>query len=627
MKKFCKLLCLASIMEISVLNVVSCSENKIIFEEETDMLNMADIENKIKDPVPNELKLVYINEVKKIFSNFNSKLEIEKNYKIIVTGDFDDFRVGDQVYIKPVEENGEIFGKIINKSVNFLSIAQFQLDLESVIPVPGEEKSKFEKILIDRVEDWILGSKFCKDFYFEFKMQKELIFSKGDVITILSIPSSDFLTGSALLKINIFDINDIDYDNVKPLINEEIDDVIIRIEQKISDYVFESEIGVDFKISHFSENKKIRDGDVIEIKVLPSSRLLIGVPIKFKIETFNLIDLKSEIGKIDFSFKTNIDLFLQSVDLEILTKVPKARRGIDYKIECNNQYEFFIPGDEIEISIFENSHYLVGEPLRFQIPQIDLSILEDSLREIEIIPGLTKYDEFKSEVDFVLNSFSPYHDITDEIKIFKSDSDEIIYSDTTIKIEPKKDSIFFKNDSDMIEIKNSYLKVDEIYEFISPIINLSAGSNFKMIKDLIIDLLKTSTRYSTLKIDVDYEVTWSSVDEYLKLEDSFGIKANKDSRLLVGEPVDWFATEFEIEKLILELQKIELSPENSDLENNKIIKDCILINASFMKENVDYKIEWSSSPEKNIERGTKDLNITFYSGKWIEKETILEINL
>ncbi|AXK51569.1 hypothetical protein [Spiroplasma alleghenense] len=612
----------------SAISTISCSAKKQNnFENEVEMLDIGDIEKSIREPKPKELAKDYFNEIIETFRNWSNEVFYQTHYEIISTNKENYFSVNDEIYIRTIKDNNKIYGKIINKIVNHISLSRFQSDLELVKPLPGDEKNNFEKNLILELKNSIPAAQHEVDFKVIYDMAQNSVFSKGDLITIQSIPDSEIIKGAAILQINIFDINLINFESIKPLINEKHSIINDRVEKKINEHVFGAKINQDYKIEYSTSFEILKEGDKVKIIVDPESRFLIGDDIIFTISTFNIKELNETISKLDLDFNTNVKIYENNLEAQILDIVPYAKRGIDYIISNSSEFEFFIPGNKINLSVIESSNYLIGDSLEFVVPKVNLSKLNEEFRKIQVTPGVTEYKYFEEQFLLVLETFSPILDITDELIVSKNNLENTIYADSSISITPRENSYFFNNDLNEIVINFEFIDSEELNNFIMPALNLSAGMSNQLTKKIIKDLLSSNEKYSSLSEHLDYEIIWNSDTEFLKIGESVILKPIINSRLLKGKEIEWYPAEFGLSSIRLEIEKLNINNKNSNLENYKILNQFLIDNIPFMKENLDYTIEWFDWYEAEFENWNKQFVITFKKGQWIKNEEVIFIKI
>ncbi|AXK51582.1 hypothetical protein [Spiroplasma alleghenense] len=626
MKKLLLSLSLIISITSSPVLTLSCSkEVKHIFEDEVEMLNMADIETQIREPRPKDLVTDYIDEVVSIFENWSKDLIYKTHYEIIATNKEAEFTVGDQVYIKPVKDNDKIYGKIINKATNLISLSELDEELNLIKPLPGEDKNTFDKILIEFLEAKIRGIKLKTDYEIIYNMKNDLSFSKGDSITVSSLPKSRIVRGASVVQINIFDINTINYEKSIPRINEKIVDVETRLEKVIQTNVFDAKKGEDYTFEFPSGSNSLREGDKVKIVAKKDSRILTGEDVEFVVQTYNIKDLKETIESFDFNFKTNQELFLNQIETAILSEVPQAKRGFDYTLVSNTDFQYFMPTDTVELQIIPGNYYLIGEKLTFEVPKLDLQVIENDISNIEIQLGVTTIQEFQEEVNLTLDLLSSDIDIKDQVEIKTENLETTFNGNSSVEIIPADNSFFFSPKSKSIVKKMDYIKLDEVKDFLAPTLNIYAGATSQSIIDLIKDLLLTDFRLSVLKEGVDFELTTSSRNDFLYYTDSVCLSVIQNSNLLKGGEIVFDVNELEIEGIKSELDKLEINSQNSHLENQILINSCLHEMVPFMSEYEDYKIFIYEG--NNSDRYFQKCSIIFFSGKWLSKETTIDLSI
>ncbi|AXK51555.1 hypothetical protein [Spiroplasma alleghenense] len=617
------LLFVISITTSPVLTLSCSKEVRHVFEEEVDMLNMGDIEINIREPRPNDLETDYINEIISIFENWSEDLVYKTHYEIITTNKEPEFMVGDQVYIKPVKDNNKIYGKIINKSTNLISLSELDEELNLIKPLPGEDKNTFDKLLIEFLETKIKGIKLETDYEVIYKMKNDLAFSKGDSITVTSFPKSRIIRGASVVQINIFDINTINYEKAIPRINEKPSDVETRLEKVIQTNVFDAKKDEDYIIEFPSNSNLLKEGDKVRIVAKKDSRILTGENVEFIVETYNIKDLKETIEQLDFNFKTNQELFLNQIESAILSEVPQSQRGLDYTLISNTDFQYFMPTDIVELQIIPGNHYLIGEKLTFEVPKLDLQVIEDDIANIEVQLGVTTIQEFQEEVNSTLDLLSSDIDIKDQVEIRTDNLETTFNGNSSVEIVPTNNSFFFSSESKSIVKKMEYIKLDEVKDFLAPAINIYAGATFSGMANLIKEILWTDSRFSVLKEDIDFELTTTSGNQFLHYTDSICLSVIQNSNLLKGDKIIFDVNELEIKGIEDELNQVDINSQNSHLENQVLINNCLQEMVPFMREYIDYKI---FIYEKNkAVQNFQNYSVIFFGGKWIQNQTSIDL--
>jgi len=672
MKKILAILSALTISVSAAASIVACGYKLIGKNDQKDDITQQDISTlKLRIDI-DSLEATYENiatEVKKQIATISKFAELDVDYTIDQTAFNEESQLTKPqlVNVSAMEDSKFLHGKF--NVVIFKNFAEILKDWDT----QGDYDQSIDQLAILKEKIKEVAPIAQENIDYKISLQEN---GSWTVKTVgyESLIEIDFSFSTTKFNIGTIDVNNV-------VINDDMDDIISEITDKIAQFAPKALEGIDFDIT----GDTLKVGNIIKIGTLPNSKYLVGSK-----------DITVE--KFDISPLAITDLDALSNDSEIANKlISKLFEDKNLKVEMNIDFEIkWFNQREGRIVASENSEIIKGT-IDFKLEKINISVLKDTkftnlkitseiddviaevnkvisnllIRENETTPrkvignddfrvskgsiaGRWEVEAVEAETKILTGSFSinlEKIDISTGINVlptFVGDNYNNLITDVLEQIEQKLSAAKVIEDVDYKIIDNTK-KLKESGTIILEAIetsNIITGKvtinvNPKSISDIVLyDKLinladvgnlndsiieKINSLFTTdsgIKISqADYKIYDASEKAINWMEKpskgTFKVKANDDSKIISG------SFNFNIEAINLselEVEPVELGDDYSNLINSLLESITSLVKNLEIVEGIDYKI--TDSTDGLTKSGTVILEALSTSTSLIESKTI-----